>query len=256
MKTSIRIKKFWYADLAADGGLGTNWKEIQIGQREASVQFQGSDGDRTDYKNVLGNALESDISKGDKSMNFQFADLTPNEIVEFLGGSVTSDVEADSYEAPENENQAIEKSIKFLTDRNVLFELPRVAFDGYPVILDDDLHMHQMNGSVLKSLKDGVGSYKYYVLKTPEANDITSFTFGASIDDSPAVITPGSHTVAITVVVGTDPSALTPEIGVSLGASITPNSGTEQNFTSPFEYTVVAADGTSQVWTVTVTVAT
>lgn len=59
MKTSIKIKKFWYADVASDGGCGVNWNEIQIGQREASVQFNGSDADVANYKNVLGAILAS-----------------------------------------------------------------------------------------------------------------------------------------------------------------------------------------------------
>ncbi len=254
IKTSIKIKKFWYADVAPDGGMGTDWKEIQIGQREASVQFQGSDADINNFKNVLGSTLESAITKGDKTMNFQLADLTPEVIGDFTGGTVTSDASANSYDAPENENQVIEKSIKFLTDKDVLFRMGRVSFDGFPSILDDDLHFYQLNSVVLLPEKAGETSYGYDVLLEPEANDILTFTFAEQ--DAPAVITPGTHTVTIDVAIGTDESALVPTITASKGASIDPGSGIVQDYSSPFVHAIISADGVSQDWTVTVTVLT
>jgi hypothetical protein len=254
-KTSIKIKKFWFADVASDGDVGTNWQEIQVGQREATVQFNGSDADVSNYKNVVGNIMESAITKGDKTMNFQLADLSPDVIAEFTGGTVTTDSESIQYDAPNNENQNIEKSIKFLTEKNILFIIPRASFDGYPIINDDDLHYYQMNSTVLKPEKSGVPIFTYHELLTPSANDITVFTFGA-LDDSAATINTSTHVVDITVVIGTDPSALTPTIDVSLGASIDPASGVERDFSSAVTYDVEAADGTVQTWTVNVTVAT
>lgn len=254
MKTSIKIKKFWYADVATDGDVGTNWTEIQIGQRESTVQFNGSDADTTNYKNILGSILESQTLKGDKTMNFQLADLTPSAIAEFVGGSVDEDSESTKYTAPENENNAVEKSIRFLTDKNILFEMARVSFDGFPVINDDDLHYFQMNSVVLLPEKTGVTTYAYYVLKNVSETDILTYTFGV-LDDAPATINDTAHTVAITVVNGTDEAALTPVMTCSLGASMTPQSGVEDDFSSDVTVAVVAADGTSQDWVVTVTVA-
>ena len=251
MKTSIKIKKFWYSPVADDGGLGTDWKEIQIGQREATVQFNGSDADTTTYKNVLGSTLESSIVKGDKTMNFQLADLTPDVIAIFTGGTVTTSADSDRYEAPENENQGIELSVKFLTDKNVLFEIPRASFDGYPVVNDDDLHYYQMNSTVLTPEKSGVPIYAYDVLKIVDANDIVSFSFDE--ETGAATIDSGAHTVAIEVENGTDLTALAPTIEVSLGASVSPESGDVVDFSSAVDFEVEAADGTKQVWTVTVT---
>jgi len=253
MKTSIKIKKFWWADVAADGGVGTNWNEIQIGQREASVQFNGSDADTSNYKNVLGSILESATTKGDKTLNFQFADLTPAVIAEFCGGTVTTDSNSVKYEAPENENQAVEKSLRFLTEKNVLYTIPRASLDAYPIVNDDDLHYYQVNSIVLKPTKTGVASYSYDVLLLPDANDILTFVLDS--ETGAATITAGTHTVAIEVVNGTVVTALQPVIGVSLGASITPISGAAQDFTSPVVYAVESANGDSQNWTVTVTVA-
>lgn len=253
MKTSIKVKKFWYSELSADGGIGVDWIEAQLGQRESSVQFTGSDADINNFKNVLGSTLESAITKGDKTMNFQLADLTPEVIAAFTGGTVTSDAAADSYDAPENENQVVEKSIKFLSDKNVLFRMTRVSFDGFPSIVDDDLHFYQMNSVVLLPEKAGETSYGYDVLLQPDANDITAFSFVEQ--DAPAVITgTPTFTVAIDVDNGTDPSALVPTILASLGASIDPPGGEANDFTSAVEYSIESANGVSQIWTVTVTV--
>lgn len=254
-KTSIKIKKFWYSELASDGDVGNNWKEIQLGQREATVQFNGSDADTSIYKNVVGGTLESSSVKGDKTMNFQLADLSPEIVAVFCGGSVTSTSDYDMYEAPENENQSVELSIRFLTDKNLLYEMPRASLDAYPIINDDDLHYYQINSTILTPTKTGVRIYKYYNLTDAAIvkNDILSFelaeqTGAANIDS-------GAHTVAITVANGTDVTGLEPIVGVDLGASVTPNSGVATDFTSPVTYTVMAADGTEQDWTVTVTVA-
>lgn len=97
-----------------------------------------------------------------------------------------------------------------------------------------------------------IGAYEDTAVPSSE-KDILTFTLpeqtvAATINDI-------TFTVAIIVAYGTDISALTPTITVSTGATIAPLSGTEQNFSSPFEYTVTAEDLSTQVWTVTVTVA-
>lgn len=255
LKTSIKIKKFWYADVAADGGAGTNWEEIQIGTREATMQLNGSDADTTNYKNVLGDAIESGKMKGDVTLNFQLADMSPDAVAEFTGGTVTTTSEAITWEAPENPNQAIEKSFKFLTDKNVEFVIPRATVDAYAMVNDDDLHYHQINSTILKPQKTTVRSLSYSELLTPEANAITAFTFGSAIDSAPATIDGAAFTVAITVIALTVVTALVPEVIVSKGASITPGSGVSTDYTGAVPYTVTSADGTAQIWTVTVTVA-
>ena len=255
IKTSIKIKKFWYSEIASDGGAGVLWKEVQISQREGSVKFNGSTADTTNYKNILGSNLESDSKKGDKTVVFQLADLTPAVVADFTGGTVSSDSDSDTYEAPENENASIELSVMFLTAKNVLYVIPRVSFDSYPMMDDDDLHYYNIEGVVLQPEKSGVTTYKYHVLKDAAIvkNDITSFVLAAQT--GAATISTVNHTVAITVANGTVVTALEPTIGVSLGAGVSPNSGVATDFTNPVTYTVMAADGTLQDWVVTVTVA-
>ncbi|MFI8604323.1 beta strand repeat-containing protein, partial [Cellulophaga baltica] len=75
--------------------------------------------------------------------------------------------------------------------------------------------------------------------------DITSFSIDGEMVNDPAT------TFTITLPAGTDVTALSPSF-THTGVSINPASGVAQDFTSPFEYTVTAADGTTQVYTVTV----
>lgn len=83
--------------------------------------------------------------------------------------------------------------------------------------------------------------------------DITSFTLPQQT--GVATIDAVAGTVNIEVLAGTSLTALTPTIVISNNATISPVSGTAQNFTSPVNYTVTAQDGTTKTWTVTVTVA-
>ena len=84
-------------------------------------------------------------------------------------------------------------------------------------------------------------------------NDILSFSFPQQT--GAATINTTNHTVGIEVQYGTSLLSLTPAITVSNGATISPLSGTAQDFSAPFTYTVTAQDGTPQAWIVTVTVA-
>jgi hypothetical protein len=60
--------------------------------------------------------------------------------------------------------------------------------------------------------------------------------------------------ISVTVPNGTSLTALAPTI-VQTGASVSPASGVPQNFTNPVQYTVTAADNSTQVYTATVSVA-
>lgn len=79
---------------------------------------------------------------------------------------------------------------------------------------------------------------------------ITSFV----IDSVNAKIDDDKHDVQITLPAGTDKSSLTPTIEVSAKASVSPASGVATDFTNTVTYTVTAEDGTTQDYTVEVTV--
>ncbi len=83
--------------------------------------------------------------------------------------------------------------------------------------------------------------------------EILSFSLVEQI--GPATIDSEAGTIEITVAPNTEVTALVPTIEISLGATISPESGVAQDFTSAVVYTVTAQDGTTtRAWTVTVTV--
>ena len=100
-----------------------------------------------------------------------------------------------------------------------------------------------------------IGAYEYGstgVLSS--AKVITSFNFNSLSPAVTGVVNEGAHTIALTVPYGTDVTTLVPTITI-IGASVSPNSGVAQNFTSPVTYIVTAADSSTQPYVVTVTVA-
>jgi hypothetical protein len=82
------------------------------------------------------------------------------------------------------------------------------------------------------------------------AKAITAFTFATPA--ATGVITEAAHAITITVPYGTNVTSLIPTI-THTGASVSPASGTAQDFNNPVTYTVTAADSSTQTYTVTVT---
>ncbi|GAB4446368.1 MAG: hypothetical protein Fur0028_00770 [Bacteroidales bacterium] len=69
-----------------------------------------------------------------------------------------------------------------------------------------------------------------------------------------STINSSTATVDVVMPMGTDLTNLTPTITISANATINPQSGVAQNFSSAVQYTVTAQDGTTnKVWTVNVT---
>ncbi|WP_233268493.1 DUF5018 domain-containing protein [Cellulophaga sp. L1A9] len=81
-----------------------------------------------------------------------------------------------------------------------------------------------------------------------DAKDITDFI----IDGVDGIIT-GTN-ISVILPAGTDVTALNLTV-IHTGASVNPTSGVAQDFTNPVEYTVTAADGTTKVYTITVSLA-
>jgi hypothetical protein len=104
----------------------------------------------------------------------------------------------------------------------------------------------------------GVDTMHYSILfsvavELSDEKDILSFSL--TEQTGPSTINATDHTVAIEVTQGTNVTALAPVISVSDRATIDPASGTARDFTSAVTYTVTAEDGSTQDWTVTVSVA-
>jgi lysophospholipase L1-like esterase len=108
------------------------------------------------------------------------------------------------------------------------------------------------NGAWSKSLK-------LKVVTTPSSTKaITAFSFATPA--APGSINESAHTIALTLPFGTDVSALvatfaTTGASVKVGSTLQTSGLTSNNFSSPVTYTVTAANGTTQAYTVTVTVA-
>ncbi len=85
-------------------------------------------------------------------------------------------------------------------------------------------------------------------------NDIISFEITDQI--AATEINTEDKSIFVLMLEGTDLSQLTPSITISENATIDPDSGTTQDFTQVFVYTVTAENGDEQEWTVTVDVNT
>ncbi|MGP1363510.1 MAG: choice-of-anchor J domain-containing protein [Bacteroides sp.] len=97
--------------------------------------------------------------------------------------------------------------------------------------------------------EDGQTKQKWTVSvseKSSEA-DILTFTIPGQIGNS--VIDKATHTITVYMPETTDVKHLTPTFTISTGASVTPASGIEKDFSNPVIYTVKAQDDTPAAWT-------
>ena len=87
------------------------------------------------------------------------------------------------------------------------------------------------------------------------AKDITKFSFAALSPAVDGTIDATAKTISATVLVNTDVTKLTPTLTISDKATVSPASGTVQDFSKEVSYTVTAEDASTQVWKVTTSVA-
>ncbi|MEZ5335433.1 MAG: DUF5018 domain-containing protein [Methanolobus sp.] len=111
--------------------------------------------------------------------------------------------------------------------------------------------------SVTYTVRSNDGSTQNYIVTVTEAastaKEITSFSVAEQTANS--VIDEDENTITLTVQEGTDIASLVPTI-IYTGESVSPASGTAQDFTNPVTYTVIAEDGSTQDYLVTVNVET
>lgn len=79
-------------------------------------------------------------------------------------------------------------------------------------------------------------------------NDILTFSIPDEVES--AVIDTEEHTIGVLMPVGTNSTSLVPTFTISDDATVSPESGISQDFTSNVIYTVTAEDGTDQDWEV------
>jgi hypothetical protein len=103
-------------------------------------------------------------------------------------------------------------------------------------------------------------AYAVTVTVAPAPKALTAFSFQALTPAVIGTINEGAHTVALTVPYATNVSALvatftTTGTSVKVSGTTQVSGTTPHNFTNSVAYTVTAADATTQIYTVTVTVA-
>ena len=98
-------------------------------------------------------------------------------------------------------------------------------------------------------------TFKIVQAPTPKSAEAHILDFSIPEQTQPAEIDYEKMTITVNVPFGTDVTALTPEIEISAGASVSPASGEAQDFSQPVKYTVTAEDSkTTREYTVTLTV--
>jgi uncharacterized repeat protein (TIGR02543 family) len=121
---------------------------------------------------------------------------------------------------------------------------------------------NNFSSPVIYTVTAADGSTQAYVVTVTTASNtakaLTAFSF--SSPSVTAVINESAKTVALTVPFGTDVTALVATFtstgaSVKVGTTMQTSGTTPNNFTSPVTYTVVASDGSTQAYVVTVTIA-
>ncbi len=154
------------------------------------------------------------------------------------------------------------KTIKATLPANtpVSFLKPTIELSqGASVLPGGNFPENFTNPLVYKVFGDNFSESEYTVIVAVEDStegEINNFVFrlnenpNANLDEDISGEFDGT-TIALVFNSGTDISALTPNIVISRGATISPGNGVKQDFTNPVEYTVTAQDGvTNTVYTV------
>ncbi|SHF11456.1 hypothetical protein SAMN02745151_02821, partial [[Clostridium] propionicum DSM 1682] len=151
--------------------------------------------------------------------------------------------------------KTIALSVPYGTDVTAL--VPSITHTGASVSPNAGV-AHDFTSPVIYTVKAADNSTQTYTVTVTvapsTAKAITAFDFNGLTPAVTGTVNEGAKTIALTVPYGTDVTALVPSI-THTGASVSPNTGEAQNFTSPVTYTVKAADNSTQTYTVTVTAA-
>lgn len=187
-------------------------------------------------------------SDGSKTVRVKFKDQAGNVTVTGIPATITLDTTA-----PIITLNGVTPDIEVGGNYT---ELGATTDDGSAVIATGSVDVNTVgNYTITYAATDIAGNVATPITRTvkvvtpiPSTKDITSFNFS----EGAGVIT-GTN-IAVTVPFGTVITTLVPSITIT-GVSVNPASGVTQNFTNPVQYTVTAANGSTQIYTVTVTIA-
>ena len=123
------------------------------------------------------------------------------------------------------------------------------SFDNTMEIVDISDPANPRHKSYLRN-----GDFVYTPPVLSSAKAITRFNFTSLTPAVVGVINDTNHEIGLSVPFGTNITSLAPLILVSYVATVSPSTGVAQDFSNPVNYTVTAQDGSTQNYTVTVTI--
>ncbi|WP_282144206.1 DUF5018 domain-containing protein [Cellulophaga baltica] len=194
---------------------------------------------------------------GSISIEFLLKDSNGQEIVQIVSFEVVNELstekEITSFTVNEIEGTIVGTDITVeLPEGTDLTTLsPVIIHTGASISPESETSQDFTNPVIYTVTAQDQTIQEYTVTLTVEGNeakDITDF----AIDGVDGIIT-GTN-ISVTLPAGTNVTTLSSTV-THTGASVNPTSGVAQDFSSPVEYTVTAADGTTKVYTVTVSLA-
>jgi hypothetical protein len=126
---SYGVKKIEMGAIAVDGDMGTVLTDIGTIYKD-TCDLQEEDGTATEhYGEQYDDPFLVIEKRGKLTLKFSIVDVTPDNLVKFLGGSVTTVSTKDTWNRPLTV-PVIEKSFKVTTQNDVIFEIPRGKVKG------------------------------------------------------------------------------------------------------------------------------
>lgn len=121
---SIGLTSIEIGDVAVDGGMGTTMAPLGVTYQD-TAELVRDDPEVTEIYSEENDEPEEVLeTKGPAKLRWSLMNVTPEEAVKVLGGTVTGTGDTAEYEAPAVK-AAIEKSIKITTKSNLVISIPR-----------------------------------------------------------------------------------------------------------------------------------
>lgn len=198
---------------------------------------------------VVYKVTAQDGSMLDWTVTVTIAPNTANDIITFTLAEQTGDAVINS------ENHTVAVGVPYGTNLTAL--TPTITVSEQATMNPTSGAAANFSSAVVYTVTAGSGTtQEWTVTVTPATNSATDIvTFSFAEQTAAATIDAANHTVNIQVATGTSLTALMPTITVSDQATVSPASGVAQDFSAPVAYTVTAGNGSTQAWTITVTVA-
>lgn len=128
---NLGVSKIELADIATDGSAGTNFATLGLTQ-EGTCKINFADATITELKvEEFASAADSDITEGEKTVEFTIANPDEDTFVALFGGRKSGTGTQSSFEAPLTAVN-IEKSLKITPVKGLGFIFTRVLVTAKP----------------------------------------------------------------------------------------------------------------------------